>query len=63
MAESKTLTIRPVKDTMYVHIKWSNGGQLPAQLEGFYTSSVEAQKAIDRYTTPKNAKASRTKSV
>jgi hypothetical protein len=42
-----------------VSIKWEGGGQLPKELQGLFTSTMDAQRAIDIYEQNRKIKAER----
>lgn len=43
---SKTLEVEGVPNTALVRIKWTNGGELPAELQGNFTSTMYAKARI-----------------
>lgn len=49
----KRLVIERVPESGMYFIRYTGGGSTPAVLQGFYTSSVNAQKAIDKWLEPK----------
>lgn len=46
MINKRSLLILPVPASTTVHIKWEGGGEVPAQLQGQYTSRKAALDAI-----------------
>lgn len=55
-AKRKKLKILPVKGQPSYYIKFENGGEMPRDLLGIYTSEKIAQKAIDSYLIKMNRK-------
>lgn len=49
--EKRTLRIEPVPATALVRIAWNGGGEVPAAISGYYTSTKDAQRAIDIWST------------
>lgn len=48
-SNGKTIKIYRVKNTALYCINFSEGGSLPAELSGFYTSPSLADKAVKNY--------------
>lgn len=47
----RSLRIENCPGTALLQIAWNGGGELPAALHGLYTSSTEAQRAIDMWAS------------
>jgi hypothetical protein len=59
----KELKTRPSKNNpMLREVYYDNGGELPPQLTGLYTTAVEAQKDIDAYLRKRDIERPRKKS-
>jgi hypothetical protein len=54
----KELKIYHVKNTALYKVAFTTGGELPAELQGMYTSPKFAQDAIEAYLAHKNKKTS-----
>lgn len=46
---SKELRVEKVEASTLVRIAWTGGGEVPDDLKGFFTSRVEAERAIARW--------------
>ena len=57
MAENKTLRVQKHPSSMFFEVRWNDGGQLPKELSGLFTSTATAQVAIDRYMNKKSTNA------
>lgn len=46
MSTQKALRIETAPNSALLQIVWEGGGQIPSELEGMFTSTVEANRAI-----------------
>lgn len=62
MAENKKELIAvPIGTTPSWKLKWTNGGELPKELSGKYTSQYKAEQSAQLYLIKRNAKTKRNK--
>jgi len=54
-ARGKQLRVKPAENSSMLEIYYYPGGQVPAALQGLYTSYEEANHAIRRYNNIKKA--------
>ena len=54
--ERKELKIRTAKESSLSEVYFENGGELPVELTGYFTSTTEAQRAIDTYNLKRDKK-------
>lgn len=49
MAEKKILRLELVPQTALLRFAWNGGGELPASLSGYFTSTVAAKQALAQH--------------